>query len=281
MNLKSAAARVANGDLQYMLGRFKTVRRTYSQLRRVGEVLNRGSYDRAGLPTLFPDTSVEDSIRDIRKEAVCFGLRLPQHIVDEIEAFALAEPLHTRTTDKSFYYGDVTRGRTADGLRIPLAGVSDPIRLPAIRAVVEDPVLRSIVRGYLKYEPAQATPLLSWSFASDFTDEERRTLKHHVIDYHYDVGGFNFAYASFYIRDTDRNSGAHVMVKRSHERKPMRMLLGSAVASEADVHRQFGKHNEIMIEGPAGTGFVQDTSCYHKATPPTQRDRLMFAIRFA
>ena len=88
-------------------------------------------------------------------------------------------------------------------------------------------------------------------------------------------------YASFYILDTDRYSGAHVMMKRSHNRKPLRMLLGSTVATEAAVRQQFGQENEVMIEGPAGTGFVQDTSCYHRATPPTQRDRLMLAIRFS
>ena len=149
-----------------------------------------------------------------------------------------------------------------------------------MRAVVEDPVLRAIVSGYLRFEPRHASALLYWSFASDFTDEERRQLKQGVIDYHYDASGYSFAYASFYILDTDRESGAHVMMKRSHNRKPLRMLLGSAVASEADVREQFGKENEIMIEGPAGTGFVQDASCYHHATPPTVRDRIMFQIRF-
>jgi hypothetical protein len=71
------------------------------------------------------------------------------------------------------------------------------------------------------------------------------------------------------------------MMKRSHNRKPLRMLLGSTVAPEADVRRQFGPENELTIEGPAGTGFVQDTSCYHRATPPTRGDRLMLAVRFS
>jgi len=117
-------------------------------------------------------------------------------------------------------------------------------------------------------------------FASDFSDEERRRLEHYVIDYHYDVSGFNFVYASFYITDTDRQSGAHVMMKRSHNKKPLRMLLGSASASQEAVRQRYGLDNEITIEGPAGTGFVQDTSCYHRATPPTHRDRLMLAVRF-
>ena len=71
------------------------------------------------------------------------------------------------------------------------------------------------------------------------------------------------------------------MMKRSHNRKPLRMLLGSAVASVDAVRHQFGSENEITIEGPAGLGFVQDTSCYHRATRPFDHDRLMLAIRFS
>ena len=71
------------------------------------------------------------------------------------------------------------------------------------------------------------------------------------------------------------------MMKRSHNRKPLRMLLGSAVASEEAVRQQFGRENELTIEGPAGTVFVQDPSCYHRASPPTRSDRLMLAIRFS
>ena len=136
------------------------------------------------------------------------------------------------------------------------------------------------MRKYLGHGPRKITTILDLSFGSSMTDEQRRSLKHGVIDYHYDVAGYNFVYASFYITDTDRYSGAHVMMKRSHKSKPWRMLFGSARASQEAVYKQFGRENEITIEGPAGTGFVQDTSCYHRASPPTRGDRLMLAVRF-
>jgi hypothetical protein len=44
------------------------------------------------------------------------------------------------------------------------------------------------------------------------------------------------------------------MMKRSHDRKPLRMLLGSVHTSEASVRKLYGIENEITIEGPAGTG---------------------------
>jgi hypothetical protein len=281
MNLKGVADRIRRGDLQYVLGRFKTVRIAYGGARRLIDP-QRAQPRNGESRTLFPDADVGQIIRTIRDEAVFVGLKLPPETVAEIDAFGRSEPLYAGydPNGPKFRYADVTRGRSADGRPVPIGGIHNPSRCPAIQAVVDDPVLRQIVYGYLGHEPRKVMTILDWSFASDFTDEERRRLRHHVIDYHYDVGGYNFVYASFYITDTDRNSGAHVMMKRSHDKKPLRMLLGSAVVSQAEVRKQYGIENEITIEGPAGTGFVQDTSCFHRATPPTHGDRLMLAVRF-
>jgi hypothetical protein len=80
------------------------------------------------------------------------------------------------------------------------------------------------------------------------------------------TGKGRLAYASFYITGTDRNSGAHVMMKRSHNKKPLRMLMGSAVAGQDAVRRHYGVKNEITIEGAAGTGirsgYIMLSSCY-------------------
>lgn len=282
MNLQSIASRISNADLAYVLGRFKIVRTTYSGARKLAALGRPAASDARDGPTLFPDTDIPQIVQTIREEAVFIGLQLPPSVVAEIEAFARSEPLHAiyDPNGPTFKYSDVVQGKCVDGRTMPVGGITDPARCPAVEKVSNDPVLRAIVRQYLGHEPRQLMAILHWSFGSDIADEERRKLKHHVIDYHYDVGGYNFVYASFYITNTDRYSGAHVMMKRSHNRKPLRMLLGSARASEADVRRQYGIENEVVIEGPAGLGFVQDTSCYHRASPPTRGDRLMLALRF-
>lgn len=282
MNLKSIARKVNQGELHYVLGRFKTVRKTYSGVRRLAAGFTRRSAVNERTETLFPNADVTQIVKAIRADAVFVGLTLPADIVTDIRAFAASEPLHAiyDPNGPTFHYSDVVRGISSDGRVIPVAGIRDPSRCPAVKAVVEDPALRAIASAYLGHQPHKILTLLSWSFASGLTDEERRQLKHHVIDYHYDIEGYNFVYASFYITDCDRHSGAHVMMKRSHNKKPLAMLLGSVTASEAAVRQQFGLENEIMIEGAAGTGFVQDTSCFHRATPPTEKNRLMLAIRF-
>lgn len=280
MNLRRIATTIFNGDIHYALGRFRTVRLAYGGARRL---MDRHVLQQNGCSTLFPDQNVGQIVEAISEEAVFIGLNLPTHIVGEIDAFARTEPLHTNydPNGPTFRYSDVIRGKAPDGRLVPIAGIREPTRCPAVRSIVHDPVLRAIVRTYLGHEPRRVMTIINWSFAAYFSEEERRRLRHkNVLDYHYDVEGYNFVYANFYITDTDCNSGAHVMMKRSHKRKPLRMLFGSAAASEASVREQFGIENEIMIEGEAGTGFVQDTSCFHRATPPTHRDRLMLAVRF-
>jgi hypothetical protein len=281
MNFQGVAKVISNGDIYYALGRFRTVRLAYGAARRLMD--GRDLAQHSGRSTLFPDANVGQIVKAISEEAVFVGLNLPAHVVGEIDTFARSEPLHTNydPNGPTFRYSEVVRGVAPDGRSVPIGGIREPTRCPAVQSIVDDPVLRAIVRTYLGHEPRKVMTIINWSFASDFSQEERRRLKHqNVLDYHYDVGGYNFVYANFYITDTDRNSGAHVMMKRSHNRKPLRMLLGSAAASEESVRKQFGIENEIIIEGLAGTGFVQDTSCYHRATPPTHRDRLMLAVRF-
>lgn len=281
MDLQSIAARLAKGDVHYALARFKTVRLAYGGMRRLRDDAQPRRQNETS--TLFPDADVDHIVKGISQDAVYVGFNIPPHIIDEISAFARSEPLHASydPNGATFRYSEVIRGKAPDGRSVPIAGLREPTRCPAIKAIVDDPVLREVVRRYLGHEPREQMTILNWSFASDFSDEERRRLKNqNVLDYHYDVGGYNFVYANFYITDCDRDSGAHVMMKRSHNHKPLRMLLGSASASEESVRKQYGIENEIIIEGPAGTGFVQDTSCYHRATPPKLRDRLMLALRF-
>ncbi|MCV3739396.1 hypothetical protein OCK02_24890 [Rhizobium sp. TRM96647] len=271
-------------ELSYILGRFRTVRAVYGTTRHFLERIRSPLVRRSKVneSSLFSSSVVSTVVKSIRDEAVFVGLNLPEDVVAEIKAFALSEPLHAiyDPNGPTFKYADVVNGISTDGRKMPIGGIKNPARCPAVQRIIDDPVLRDIVRRYLRHDPLRVTTILDWSFGSDLSDEERRNLKHHVIDYHYDVSGYDFLYASFYITDTDRYSGAHVMMKRSHKRKPLRMLFGSARASQEAVYKQFGRQNEIVIEGGAGTGFVQDTSCYHRASPPTRGDRLMLAVRF-
>jgi hypothetical protein len=57
------------------------------------------------------------------------------------------------------------------------------------------------------------------------------------------------------------------------------MLLGSAVASKEAVRRQFGRENELTIEGPGPPSCRTPPAI--TAPPPTRGNRLMLAIRYS
>jgi ectoine hydroxylase-related dioxygenase (phytanoyl-CoA dioxygenase family) len=136
-----------------------------------------------------------------------------------------------------------------------------------------------VVSRYLGYTPNRADIWMFWSFAGTLTDDERRNVGQ-TIDYHFDVHGYNFAYAAYYLTDTDRRNGAHQMVCGSHQRKPFKWLLGSAKQSDGPIESFYGKEKVLTIEGPAGTGFWQDSSCYHKALAPQIGRRLLLQARY-
>ena len=251
-----------------MLGRFRTVRVAYGGFRRLTD--GRVAALAAGASTLFPNADVQQIVRSIFEEAVFVGLDLPADTVAEINAFARSEPLHASYDP---YGATFRRGPARKSPRRKIRVYrwhSRSATLSGRRSCCERS--RLAIDRARRQTPRRILTILDWSFASDLTDNERRKLGHVVIDYHYDGEGCNFVYASFYITDTNRHFGAHVMMKRSHDKKPLRMLLGPV--SEA-VRKRYGIENELTIDG-----FVQDTSYYHRATSPTHGDRLMLAVRF-
>jgi len=269
-------------DLRFLFGRFYLVRRIFTAYVRTAQKLGRkpdSLSTRLDRP-LFPDHMVPRAVAEIHVRSFCGGFDIPGDLVAEIHEFAKTErcfrPGHEGET---FLFEEVQGGRTPNGKLVALAQVLDPLRCPAILTVAQDPVLRSVVRGYLGYEPVRVAPILYWSPVSRLDPSHRRSLNQ-TIDFHYDVDSWNFLYAHFYITHTDEMSGAHVLIPGTHRKKPLRMLLGPTRASLDDIEQLYGAGSAIIIEGPAGTGFVEDTSCFHRALPPIQSDRLLLQIRF-
>jgi hypothetical protein len=43
----------------------------------------------------------------------------------------------------------------------------------------------------------------------------------------------------------------------------------------------YGAERIQVISGNSGTGFIEDSFCFHKGQEPTARDRLVFQLRYA
>ncbi len=284
MNVTNIARRLAAGELHYALGRFESIRKGYSALRRLGPG---GARRRTRPPPALPvpaspfgGVRTEESLAALKRDSIAFGFDLPPSIVQEIVAFARSTPIRTRGSDRLFLKEEVCQGRLPDGATAVLALAPEPMDCAAVRRLCRDPVLLETVTGFLGYRPGKIIPRLFWSFVTDASDDQRRRLGQ-TIDWHFDVHDFHFCSAAFYLTDVDSRAGAHALIRGSHRGKSIRMLLGSANATEAAVLARYGRERLMLVEGPAGTGFLEDTSCYHKAIAPTDRDRLMLQIWFS
>ncbi|HYH19039.1 MAG TPA: hypothetical protein VD995_10515 [Azospirillum sp.] len=280
MNVATIAQRLFAGDLYYALGRFESVRRGYSLLCALVQNAEEPAVAPAALPTLFPRVSIDNALAAIRRDSVSFGFDLPPDVLAGIQHFADTAECRERGREQTFRRADVVRGRLADGTPLVHGLIDNPMRCAAVRRVCEDPVLVEAAGRFLGYRVRRVLPRVFWSFASGVSDDERRR-RGQTIDWHFDVHDYNFISACFYLSDVDRGAGPHALLRGSHTGKPARMLLGSANARDEEVFEHFGRDRVMVIEGPAGTGFLEDTSCYHKAMPPTERDRLMFQIWFS
>lgn len=248
-----------------VIGRFAHLRRAYSWIRsRRGTAANLG--DQAGRD-------------DWHRRNVEVGPPLPSATVAEIRGFASSAPCRRPGGRARFGYADVRAGHLADGSAAPIADVDCPDACAAIVALRHDAALLAIARRHLGYRPRHVDVRLYWSFAGDMSDEARRAGGQ-TIDFHYDVPWYNAVYAYFYLTDTDRRSGAHVVLPGSAADKPLSFILAGCMRDDASLAAYYRATEPLTLEGPAGFCFFEDPYCYHKAIPPVAHDRLMLQFRY-
>lgn len=276
---RGVARRLARGEIYYVLGRFARGRRAYSRLRALLDRVRGAPVLPGGQASLFPDCDVGEVVASLRRDGIAGGMRLPPDIRAEIAGYAQARPFVPLQGGKPLAQSEVRRGHLPSGEPAVVGRVVDPWGCPAVRRVAHDPALVAIARAYLGYQPPIVMAELHWSFVSPASADYRRRLGQ-TIDYHFDVGWFNFLYVFFYLTDVDSRSGAHAIIRRSHQKKPLGMLWHSARQPDEAVLREYGRASELVIEGEAGEGFVEDASCFHKALAPVTRERLAFFVRY-
>ena len=279
MNVSNIARRLVAGELHYALGRFETVRRGYSLMRRLGLRRQPAAWS-TPVSTLFPKIDVHDAAKSVRRDSVAFGFDLPAPLVEELVQFAHDAILYDRGLPRPFRRNAVIDGRLPDGTPVVLGLIPEPMQCEGVRRICNDPALLDTVTRCLGYRPAKLIPRLFWSFATAMDEDERRR-RGQTIDWHFDVHDFNFCSACFYLSDVTERTGAHALVRGSHRDKPLRFLMGSANVPQEEVFAHYGADRAMIIEGPAGTGFIEDTSCFHRAMPPMEKERLMMQIWFS
>lgn len=270
-----------DGKVAFVLGRFPATRRGYTALRRAVQTVAPPALPLDPAPVVdIPGYAREQILEALRRDSIYPGLQMPPALVQELQAFAKANSLTRWDLAEDFMYRDVRNGRLPDGRPVVVASVNKPQSCPGIARMMRDPRLYDIAAGHLGYQPTTVRPVLFWTFASDLPEAERRTL-HHANTFHYDVDGFNFLYIQFFVTDVDETTGPHLVIKGSHRQIPLSMLFSSVKQTDEAILARFGTERAFTLTGKAGLGFIEDTTCFHKAIPPRAGDRLLLQLVYS
>ena len=215
----------------------------------------------------------------LRRDGFCEGLVLPPDVVDQLVTFALLGTCYGNSEPRSgFAYADRRRAEAATGRAFSLATYlfTDDVD-EVIGRIARDRHLRAVIANYFGAPPVYLGRRMWWTLRTPEHLYDRALTTSH---YHYDRDDYRSVRVFFHLTAVDAEHGQHVVVRGSHRRKALTQQFGLQARSDANIERFYGSSRVARIDGPAGTGFVEDTYCYHKATRPVAGDRLMLELGF-
>jgi hypothetical protein len=241
-----------------------------------GVAINRcGRERRDPLPTtthtLFPDLDIVATVAQVRQKGFVTGIHLPQDVLLQIRNFCGA----TQALD------DITGEPLAIDLQdetLPVAGhlayrCPNPHKLcEAVDKLTRDASIVAVARGYLDREPLLRSSRIFWSYP------DPSPAYNPLYGFHYDIDDYKFLKVFFYLCDVNTDRGPHVIIEGTHGKKDW-FAKNHRRLTDEDAERRYKDRIRVMT-GKAGTGFFEDTFCYHKGSKPKQR-RLILEFQYA
>lgn len=140
----------------------------------------------------------------------------------------------------------------------------------AIARLARNQTIIEMVRCYFGSEPTLWLSQIKWSSSVDAkgrrllpsTYDEPTQYDNH--SFHYDVNDIKSVTVFVYLTDVDTESGPHRVIKRTHKTQSIKKLL--RIILDDNVAEKIYEAKIETILGTAGTAFIEDTLCYHKAS---------------
>jgi hypothetical protein len=271
--------------LMTIFGRFNFVRNFYKSFakRRARSQTSTRLNHRSPYPSIFRDVDLENISNTLNKNGLYVGLTLPQAYLEKLVDFAAVTTCYG---DKKYEYSfNVSQRLEAEkqyGRQFHLAQYSqiDLNQFSVIQKIRSDSTLIDVAARYFGVEPVYLTSRLFWTFTNNLEDY---SMKQTNCYFHYDLDDYSCLRFFFYLTDVTSSSGHHVCVQGSHINKKIAHILSRSHIERSDdeIMRHYGSDKVISIDGQAGLGFIEDSMCFHKATRPLHRDRLMLQVTFA
>ncbi len=259
----------------FIFGRFIAVRRFLWS--RPGTAAGTNTESR-----IFPDVDVNAVTQGLRLDGMSTGLQLPHSLRDSILLFAESTPCFgslDRTTELA--PEDCSFVASRSGRPILIGHYFDRIEhCEAIIKLRNDPALSRIASNYLGEKARVISNRLWWSFPSRGVGDSDLSLASQE-KLHFDLDDWRALKFFFYLTPVDHDTGPHVYIKKTHNRRIIRHQLTFLVGHPNDqVLAAYGAANKTTILGEAGFGFAVDPFGFHMGTAVKTRPRLMLEIGF-
>jgi hypothetical protein len=258
--------------LMYVFGRFVAVRSSmawiYSQRRSEPKLTSSSS--------LVDVADVDDVVLKISRDGFCPDLNLRQEVVEQFLTFAsLATCFGDGNEEFPFRYGDCQQARPP----FRLGRYNHALRASSVlQSLASDAQLLAIARKYLRSEPVLLGARMWWSLAGPADSVQQREAGQ---SFHYDIDGYRGLAFFFYLTDVGRSSGPHVYVRGTHVKKSWRHLVTLYKGrTDAEIKKCYGAESQVLLCGPAGSGFAEDIFGFHKGMAPESVDRLIVQLRY-
>lgn len=243
--------------------------------------LKRSSVRKYKTTSKFQNLNVTYAVESLNKDGVCLGIKLPKDVIEEILNFAHSNICYG---NGNFQMGFLSNQKEQAEEKyaqkfITAEYYNSSLLCPAIKELVNDRKLLEIAAKYLGTDPVYTGSRLHWNFVAN---KRKYDLSKVAMMYHYDLDDYHSLRFFFYLTDVDLYSGPHTVVRGSHKKKRLKHKLSFYRSrSDEEIIKYYGSDNLVNIYGEAGFGFAEDTFCFHKASPPILRNRLMLQIQFA
>jgi hypothetical protein len=263
----------------YVFGRFSGVRSIMLRLHR-GRAATMAQVAPALETSALERVDVEHAANAIRKDGYFSGLRLLPDMLENLRRFsATSTCLAEGDSQYPFIVGERLRAEKSYRRKIRTGYLDDSMReCPEVHTLAFDATIIAVAGKYLGCHPVFLGARIWWSFPTDADASEQILLGQ---GFHYDLDGYAAVAFFFYLTDVDPATGPHVLVRGSHVKKPWKGLVSLYKGRpDAEIEKWYGKDNQVMLCGSAGSGFAEDLFCYHKGTHPQRGERLMLQLRY-
>jgi hypothetical protein len=138
--------------------------------------------------------------------------------------------------------------------------------------------VHAIAAEYFGAKPKIIDVRLWWSFPSKAPSRTDLSLAAQN-SFHFDLSDWQQLKFFFYLLDVNEQNGPHIYVRGSHKHRPHLFTLFLA-KPDNEIAATYGTDAIQLVDGPAGTGFVEDSFGYHTGTLVKEGRRLMLELSF-